>query len=168
MIDKSSSKIQWQVATPIVNASYFDVEYSYDSKEWKKLNAVAITNINNGHYEMIHNDLNSNILFYRIKEMDNDGVYYYSKVVVLRNNQVANDYGVYPNPVKNILRIVSPKETVNNTSATLLDLSGRAVMKFVLKSIVEEVNLNDVPNGRYLLLITDEQNTITKKIIVKH
>ena len=120
MINKSSSKIQWQVVTPIINASYFDVEYSYDSKEWKKLNAVTITNVNNGHYEMIHNDLNSNILFYRIKEMDNDGVYYYSKVVVLRNNQVANDYGVYPNPVKNILRIVSPKETIINTSGIII------------------------------------------------
>ena len=59
-------------------------------------------------------------------------------------------------------------KTIINTSAKLLDLSGRAVMKFGLKSIVEEVNLNDVPNGSYLLVITDEQNTFTKKIIVKH
>ena len=168
MIDKASSKIQWQVATPIVNGSYFDVEYSYDSREWRNLKTIAITDVNKGNYECNHLNASANILFYRIKQTDNDAVFYYSKVVVLKNNAADNNYAVYPNPVKNILRIVSSNEKMNSSNAILLDLSGRILIKQNLNSFVEEINTSDLPNGNYLLKITDEQKTTTKKIIINH
>ena len=168
MIDKVSSKIQWQVATPIVNGASFDVEYSYDSREWRNLNTIAIIDVNKGNYEYNHLNVGANIIFYRIKQTDNDGVFYYSKVVMLKKNTTDNNYSVYPNPVKNVLRIVSSQEKMNNTSATLLDLSGRVLLKQNLNSYVEEINTTELPNGNYLLKITDDQKTTTKKIIINH
>ena len=42
-----------------------------------------------------------NIVYYRLRIVDNDGKYTYSKIIPVKLDQPENIFSVYPNPVDN-------------------------------------------------------------------
>ncbi|WP_419870901.1 M28 family peptidase [Chryseobacterium sp. CT-SW4] len=68
---------------------------------------------------------------------------------------------IYPNPVKDILKIEWSKET--NFSIEITDLSGRSLLKTENK---KEINVSGLANGVYLCTVKTDELSTTKKIIV--
>ena len=54
---KTSSLVQWIVATPTVNSDKFEVEYSADGRNWSSIGNVKISNANQGSYRFLHNNI---------------------------------------------------------------------------------------------------------------
>jgi len=76
-----------------------------------------------------------------------------------RNEQLI----VYPNPSKSIIKI----ELIDNNKiieASLLDLFG----KEILKTSIEYIDLENLPEGVYFLMVKTGKSILTKKIIVQH
>ncbi|SHI46259.1 Por secretion system C-terminal sorting domain-containing protein [Flavobacterium terrae] len=76
-------------------------------------------------------------------------------------NQIAG-LKLYPNPVKEVLHIES-----NNTSEKSIELFnvlGKSVYKG--KTINNSVNLSNVNKGVYVVKITEEEKTVTRKIVI--
>lgn len=76
-------------------------------------------------------------------------------------NQIAG-LKLYPNPVKEVLQIES-----NNTSEKTIELFnvlGKSVYKG--KTINNSVNLSNVNKGVYVVKITEEEKTVTRKIVI--
>ena len=71
------------------------------------------------------------------------------------------DVQVYPNPVSDILTIQSANIL---SSVELYSINGRLVFK---QNNVNSIDMRDYSNGMYLLKITSEGQSITKKIIKK-
>jgi hypothetical protein len=81
---------------------------------------------------------------------------------------------VYPNPVDQTLNI-EIKASVNGTSSiTLLDMLGRRVMKtqntFALKAgqNLTQLDVSQLNNGIYYVVISTPQDDLTQKIIINH
>lgn len=78
-----------------------------------------------------------------------------------------NDISIYPNPVQNNLNICLNNNTGKNLELTLFDLSGKIQMR---KTICAgnpsnfQMNVSQLNPGLYLLKITSEKQTLTKKI----
>jgi hypothetical protein len=89
----------------------------------------------------------------------------FSDDVVVKNgvggvNDVANDIiEIYPNPVKD--KIYTTQEI---DKAQIFTLGGNVVTEV---SNTNEIDVNDLPNGIYLLHVSIDNQEIVKKIIVK-
>lgn len=78
-------------------------------------------------------------------------------------------FKTYPNPTESILNIeeidenTSKDKKENNSSISLFDFNGNLVRK--LNDSKGQLNLNDLKNGRYVLIIVDGEHTEKHQII---
>ena len=165
---KTSSLVKWEVATPMVNAEKFIVQFSPNGRTWTNLSEIRISNNNLGNYQFQHTNIPSGNLYYRIKQLDLNGYYTYSNVVLLRNQSGNNQYTVYPNPAKDYIEISAPASVAESGTIELYDAVGRKIISQLMTASTAAVNISGIPNGTYLLKIIHGNDALTQKIIVTH
>lgn len=76
-----------------------------------------------------------------------------------------NSVAVYPNPANNQVTVFvnTPGSTVK-----MMDLSGRVIAENKLTTTFSQFNTSEIPNGIYLINISNSTGTISKKLIVTH
>lgn len=91
--NESGVLLEWTTGSEI-NASYYDIEFSHDGYSWETIDYVsAVGNTHEvSHYSFYDNRFLGveNSVYYRLKMVDDDGKYAYSKVRVLGNEQNPN------------------------------------------------------------------------------
>jgi hypothetical protein len=77
---------------------------------------------------------------------------------------------VWPNPANDILKITYlPGTGANNANLQLYNTAGRLVLAETIQGIYEtEMDVSALPNGIYLLKLTNGNETTTKRVVVKH
>jgi hypothetical protein len=80
----------------------------------------------------------------------------------IENVATENSISIYPNPVKNELRIENGELKINNVE--LFDLTGKIIFNFQF-STINSINVSALPQGIYLVKITTDKRIITKKIV---
>ncbi|HEY0977935.1 MAG TPA: T9SS type A sorting domain-containing protein, partial [Flavobacteriales bacterium] len=76
---------------------------------------------------------------------------------------------VFPNPSDGRLRLVLPAEMTSGAQLQVLDLAGRNVaQRFVNGTGEMALDLGELPNGLYTLLLRDGQHSATGKISIQH
>jgi hypothetical protein len=96
--------------------------------------------------------------YYRIKTLDIDGRYEYSKTLLYRRNQVANlSFSVYPNPAKELLVVEIPGRASGFYTFTLADQLGRTVFRTTGRTLSGRyvLNLPENLHGLYILTAWD-------------
>ena len=165
-INKITALVQWQIATPAINAASFEVEVSNDAKNWNNIGSIAITEASRGLYNFTQNNIPTGNLYYRIRQIDKDGTFSYSKIVLLNNKTTTSSFIVYPNPANAVIKITAP---VNTTAvAELFDAVGRKLIHKNINTTTSEMSTANIPSGTYLLRITGNDGVQTQKIVVKH
>lgn len=90
--------LSWSTASEI-NNERFEIEHSTDGKTYNKIETLAGQGTSNRtiYYETIHSYPSQGMNYYRLKQVDFDGMYSYSdiEVVEYRNNKRIS---AYPNP----------------------------------------------------------------------
>ena len=76
----------------------------------------------------------------------------------------SNQFTVFPNPASDVIFISTPNST-GKAEATLYDLNGRLLQRNILHQGVTQMDLNNCPNGCYILRITNGDFVQTEKII---
>lgn len=166
--NKTSAAIKWVVATPTINAEKFEVEYSSNALNWTPLATIKITNSNQAGYQFIHQDIPAGNLYYRIKQVDNNGQYVYSRTVLLHNKTGANNYSSYPNPAGNYIIVAAPYFATGKTAIELFDATGRKILIKQMQSATEEINTAHLPAGSYLLKLQHDDVVQFKKVLIVH
>lgn len=80
------------------------------------------------------------------------------------NSFDGSSFSIYPNPVKNILNVNSSNNQVINT-VKVTDINGRLVKIVNPNSTSNIIDVNDLANGIYLVEITSDNGSVTKKFI---
>lgn len=92
-------ELEW-ITQQEFNVSYFEIERSINAETWglvsNKISATNTTSINT--YTFIDNNYNPKRLYYRIKEVDIDGRYSYSQIVMVEADLGFNKIIAYPLP----------------------------------------------------------------------
>ncbi len=81
-----------------------------------------------------------------------------------------DNLSIYPNPNKGQFNIVFDNAASEQVGIQIFDLSGRSVFNQsyeTASSFNQNINLNNVSSGMYLVNIVDGDRTITKKIIIE-
>lgn len=168
LIDKISSLVKWSVATPTINSDRFEVEFSTDGRSWNKIGIVNIENILQSNYSFTHKDIPSGNLYYRIKETDKDGEYIYSNIALLNNKSNSDNFVIFPNPASNHISINAPANATAKTSVNVYDAAGRQLSSLIMVRQTQEISTSNLPNGTYLLKITNNGITTTQKVLIVH
>lgn len=78
------------------------------------------------------------------------------------------DFTAYPNPTGSLLNIAIPNDYAAGTMLTVLSSTGQAVLSQRLFGPVTQVDLSDVPNGSFVVMLQQEERLMTGRVVVMH
>lgn len=108
------------------------------------------------------------MVFYRLKMVDLDGQFEYSKIVNVALSLTQNKALVYPNPVRNILKLKLYEPLFTNSTLTVTDATGRILISNTIAAgkIEIETKVNSLAAGRYFVLIKNNKQNIRESFII--
>jgi hypothetical protein len=168
LVNSTTASINWAIATPTTNADKFEIEYSTDGKNWNTAGSVPIISNLQSDYSFEQANIPSGNIYYRIKQIDEDGSYIYSRIILLNNNNQQTKYVVFPNPANNTIKVIAPYGVSGNCTIELFDATGRKLFQTEMNSSAIEINTSNYPNGSYLLRIDHKDNISTQKVLIVH
>lgn len=162
--NNKEAEINWQTASEI-NNSHFEVEKLKDN-EWQLIGKVlgnGNTTVTNN-YSWIDNSAQiGKLQYYRLKQVDYDGNYEYTKIVKLTEYaNKANFINIFPLPMQNELQMQTNAIDESIILVTVYDINGKETL------IVNNQNTLDVSslaNGVYTLKVVTNQQTYFEKIV---
>ncbi|KAA9332695.1 T9SS type A sorting domain-containing protein [Adhaeribacter soli] len=172
---KEGIALNWETATEKDNA-YFSIQHSTDGRNFESVGYVEGngTSSTNHKYRFNHTQPAGGKNYYRLKQVDHDGKYAYSKVIVVESKGAPSlKLTVYPNPVTNGELNLKLDRAMNEhelATVDLHDLNGRLIATEVLKgSQTIQINtrkLNLKP-GIYLVNLRNGNTTSHQKIVIQ-
>lgn len=167
--------LSWQTATELNNAG-FEIQKSVDKENWFSIGFVEGNGTSSTEHYYKFEDINAvqGQYNYRLKQMNYDGSYQYSKVIEIFNPLV-KEYALfqnYPNPFNpnTIIEYQIPEETIVNIS--LYDIIGRKVKELINEkkqqgNYTVELSGGELSSGIYLYrIITSSGYDSSKKLIL--
>jgi hypothetical protein len=147
------------------NNKKFVVERSDDSHEWEIIATMSGTNtLQPKHYSFVDNAPLPSANYYRIKQIDFDGKYTTSKIVVVNNTE--GELTVYPNPFSDSFSWVLKTSTDDIILVQLLSIDGHIIVQTTEKGFngkINTVDTKDLASGIYILqVITKEKSWVQK------
>lgn len=144
-------KLLWKTATEINNYG-FEIERSTNGSDWTKTGFVEGHNNSNSprYYEYIDKTKEAGKLYYRLKQIDNDGTTEYSNTIEIREN-IPSGFNLdqnYPNPFNPATRISYTLPESGHVALRVFDMIGSEVA--TLLNGVSEAGRHEVefiPNG---------------------
>ena len=158
----NSTLLDWETANEI-NTSQFIIERSIDGRNFSRIGAVAAagtSNINNKYSFTDYNvaDHSSSILYYRLKMVDKDGAFTYSKVVMISLPFITGRVSVFPNPSSHEVNVTITTSTEGKVQLNLVDNTGRVVLQnstWVKRGNNSfDMNIRNLSTGFYYLNVT--------------
>ncbi|MEO6550853.1 MAG: T9SS type A sorting domain-containing protein [Ferruginibacter sp.] len=147
---KDAVQLKWTTASE-VNASQFEVQWSTSGNIFNTIGKVPSNNRNVNDYVFNHLKPATAINYYRLKQIDKDGKYTFSKVIKVPFTN-KESITIYPNPAHEKLTIQLPGGQALK-SAKVFDASGRQVLqKNIRPSVVQmELDIHTLAKGWYML-----------------
>ncbi|HEX5150496.1 MAG TPA: T9SS type A sorting domain-containing protein [Parafilimonas sp.] len=158
-VNGKQNLLHWTTATEQNNTG-FEVQRSSDGFNFTKIGFVNSKAVNgNSNYKLNYDfadiAFNTDKNYYRLKQIDRDGIFTYSNIVVLRDNLITDAIEVYPNPVKNLLNVKVPATSNKKIKLEITDNSGKAILtKSTLISSGEtiiQLNVSQLSSGAYFI-----------------
>lgn len=173
-IDKERITLIWETASELNNKGFY-IEKSFDKKTWKNMGFVngngTTTEIT--YYSFIDKEIKFGVQYYRLKQIDYDGHFEYSKVININiiNPKVFELYQNFPNPFNPSTKIVWQSPTSGMQTIKIYDILGRE-LKTVIDEYREagiyeiEFDASFLSSGIYFYKLTVGGNIQTKKMIL--
>ena len=158
------AKLNWTISDAI-NNDHFELEHSSTGNNFERIgNIVSQLNGSLSNYYFTDNDIKPGTNYYRIKQVDNDGNYTYSKTIAL---YLENDHlvSLSPNPAINLLQVKHPSKT---TYINIYDMIGRKVyQQKVNQQTSSTLPISHLAKGRYNLEIVTTDEKIIKSFVTQ-
>lgn len=151
--------LNWQTAIEI-NNDHFEIERSNDGVRFERIGIVKANNFNNGSsYEFADKQCSEGTNYYRIKQVDFDGVGVYSKTVSVYN-RTENTVRIYPNPATDFINVELPKGCEN---LNIYNVYGACVKTVAVRGLSSvRVDLSGLGNGVYWVKVGVMSFKLTK------
>lgn len=158
--------LRWKTALE-KNISHFELQYATDGKDFRLLADIPSKNGLDNDYSYLHLQP-STMNYYRLKIMDTDGKFRFSKIVFVSGLNEGNngEFTIYPNPAGQQFTIWSNHDDRVDARFVLYDRIGRKVHEQILTGQETKVLLDGLLPGIYVLRIC-KGNTVTVHKIEK-
>ncbi|MEP7106478.1 MAG: T9SS type A sorting domain-containing protein [Ferruginibacter sp.] len=161
-------RLFWQTAQEH-NTGYFDIERSIDGITFYKTGSVAAKGessilINYSFKDNLLLNEPADLLAYRLKMVDKDGQFNYSKIVTVNIGETLSSIKINPNPVKNILRITGLNATVPAT-ISIMAFSGNVIKKIIVRNNNYSIDISNLPAGMYFIKVRENKEITNLKFV---
>ncbi|RYY22183.1 MAG: T9SS type A sorting domain-containing protein, partial [Chitinophagaceae bacterium] len=167
------SYLKWETKNEI-NTDHFELERSVTGTDFQKIRDITATGSPDSKTRYTYNDQNVLSLgvarlFYRLKVVDTDGAYTYSKVVVvdLPNSMITN-IAIFPNPADKQTTALVTSSKEQTIKWQLVDVSGRVMISkdYVLRKGENRIiiDLAALRVGTYFFQISGQSINVREKI----
>ena len=148
--------LNWKVADEI-NLQGYRAERSADGQNWQVISFITATGGPDYRYPDGNPLQGKN--FYRIRSVDLDGSYKFSRVISVYNNATSFHFSAAPNPSRNYLDIQVQSPAVAKITLRLINTQGLIMLQkdYTLPAGVQVIRLealNKFPAGIYFLQVT--------------
>jgi hypothetical protein len=161
-ISKNIGALNW-TAISTVDVIRYELEKSTDGEYFSYVTAIAANIDSRNQYNISDNNLTDGINYYRLKIVDNNGKFYYSKPVSIDKNFSSAKFKIMPNIVADELMIWLPVNT-QISSATITDITGRVIMKntsFNNRTSLSTLNVVGLQTGIYKIRVVTNDGATT-------
>jgi uncharacterized repeat protein (TIGR01451 family) len=166
--------VTWTTESEL-NSDYFIVERSNDGVHFEARGKVAASGTTSLTHSYQYTDIlntSSSIVYYRLKSVDVDSKYGFSKIVAIKLNGSLdiNDFNVYPNPFISDIKVTVTADQDQMASFRVISFDGKEMInrKVSLQAGTNIVVLTDfgrIAKGNYILEVTTSTDKFIKKII---
>lgn len=162
---ENSIELTWQTASEEQNKG-FEIEKSVDGKHWEMIDFVEGhgTTFDVQNYHFIDKNPVANVNYYRLKQVDFDGGFEYSNIVLVdfETDFNQNSIQVFPNPIQDELNIINAKGQL-----ILYNSIGQPLKELTITDDTFQLNTNDLQTGTYFLRIYKNDGSSFSKTIIK-
>jgi len=165
--NNNKPKLAWKTASE-ENNSHFEVE-RLENNIWLTIgtikgagNSSLINSYGFIDHDLLDNNQLKESLYYRLKQVDNDGTFSYSDAILLQNNDIPNDITLYPIPLQNTLIIETNKNDKIN-QVVIYTIQGLKIGSYVNQN---KIDLADLSQGAYIInVITNNGQSKTIRVV---
>lgn len=145
--------LQWSTQSE-KNNDYFLIERSSNSVDFATIGRIEGVGTTTQLSNYVFNDTAPilGLQYYRLKQVDSDGAFSYSKIIALeRTNQ--NRLNLYPNPVVETLEISVNSDKVGAANISVFDISGKLLIDQIADDFSSVVHLDvmSLQSGSYVV-----------------
>lgn len=148
------------------NVAHFDVEKNTDAttaKNWLVVAHKQAQNAQNTEGSYFSTDVDafnqSNTLLYRLKMVNTDGSFNYSKAITVQRAGNFKRLKLYPNPVRNVLQLIIESDKSAPQTVRIVDIVGKVWQQTTVnlsKGVNQQTfDVQALPSGVYCLQTTD-------------
>lgn len=168
-----SVRLNWSTSQE-VNTAYFDVERSTNGSDFKPVGKVVAqkntTTKKNYTFDDASALTSESKIYYRLKMVDEDGKFKYSKVVAFSKLSEGHLL-TYPNPVMDELKVTINSGNRRQLSLTIFDETGKQVYAQRLTSLQGNnsysINVSSFAKGSYYVNVITDGGVETSKFVKK-
>ena len=170
--------LSWVTASELNNQGFY-IEKSFDKENWFTISFMkgngTTTELN--HYSFVDKEIKSNTQFYRLKQVDYNGSYEYSKIIEINTDLLLSSFQLYQNypnpfnPVTTITYIVPKKSFIK---IILFDIKGEKLSELLNEEkdsgfYSVEINSKNLSSGVYFYIMTSSSGyySVKKLTIIK-
>lgn len=159
--------LQWRTASEISN-DYFTVEKSTDGINWTDVKRIrGAGNSNSPISYSTTDETSSDKTYYRLKQTDFNERSIYSSIIVISCGDVVSttaETTVYPNPSAGIFNLQHAPE---GATLNIMNSLGEVVLSDKITSSDQQINLENLSNGIYILSLYDGNKVFSHKLMVQ-
>jgi hypothetical protein len=161
-------EIIWGTAIEI-NNRFFEIQRSYDLQTFQTIGQVDGKGDQTGenHYSYLDSEPVNGTLYYRIKQVDEDGKFSFSKFVAVEYSN-GYDLKIYPNPVNgSLLNLILPNSKTN-LKVEIYDINGQLFnnLSYSKNGNEYQIDVRSLPKGLYVLTMNDGPRPYHRKFII--
>ncbi len=159
-------KLQWETTSEI-NSNYFLIERSADGINYSLIGKITAAGNSSSLQQYTFID-NSPLAFnyYRLKEVDFDEKYFYSKILQVNIRQT-QPLIIIGNPVQNSLKVQINNESSQINYLSIFDMARRRLKILNLQSGSQNINVSSLKSGFYILQLITHEGQIFNQEFVK-
>ncbi|OYU97078.1 MAG: hypothetical protein CFE21_01965 [Bacteroidetes bacterium B1(2017)] len=154
--------LTWSTASETNNKG-FDVERSLNGVDFETIGFVAGNGTSSKvrNYQFITENKGSEISYFRLKQLDFDGQFEYSKIISIKNEEISIE--ITPNPFADEITInaSAPSQVIN---AEVIDITGKIKMSESNEGSVN-IDTRNLAQGIYFIRINHGETVLVKRII---
>ena len=162
--EAAAVNVNW-ATTSETNSEKFEIQRSADAKNWNPLSSVAARGESKSKADYHFTDMNplNGQNFYRLKMIDRNGTFAYSRINSVRLNGEPASVSIYPNPAAHILNVTSEGNQVQKVE--IYNQAGQ----LVTGSETASVDVSSFANGIYSVrAIYSNGLTDQGRVIIAH
>jgi hypothetical protein len=160
-------QLNWETLAEI-NCNSFIIERSTDGAIFTATDNINAANNAAAYYTYIDKNPSTGKNYYRLKMVDKDGHFDYSKVIIVnRETAAAGILSLYPNPAKYYI-IINHPFAGNNEQLQIVNLQGNVLLqkKVNAASFQTRIDLTELPKGVYELVWTNGKDLSGNRLVI--